>query len=184
MSCCGRGALAPTNHEQRIVAIDKDVKIYVAGHRDTVGSAIVRRLRQGGYTCLITRTQQELDLLEQRAVFDFLDAEKPEYIFMAAAKVGGIHANNTYRADFTYENLTAQNNLIHGALKPGAKDLCFLGSSCIYPLNCPRADQGGIPAHRPAGANQRILRHRQDRRHQAMRKLQPLVRPPLLSALC
>ena len=122
----------------RNVAIHKDAKIYIAGHRGMVGSAIVRRLQQGGYTRLITRTRQELDLLEQRAVFDFLDAEKPEYIFMAAARVGGIHANNTYRADFIYENLTVQNNLIHGALKAGVKDLCFLGSSCIYPRDCPQ----------------------------------------------
>lgn len=120
------------------VAIDKDAKICVAGHRGMVGSAIVRRLQQGGYTRLITRTRQEFDLLEQRAVFDFLDAEKPQYIFMAAARVGGIHANNTYRADFIYENLTVQNNLIHGALKAGVKDLCFLGSSCIYPRDCPQ----------------------------------------------
>ncbi len=120
------------------MTINKNAKIYVAGHRGMVGSAIVRRLQQGGYTRLITRTRQELDLLEQRAVFDFLDAEKPEYIFMAAARVGGIHANNTYRADFIYENLTVQNNLIHGALKAGVKDLCFLGSSCIYPRDCPQ----------------------------------------------
>src|SRR5450759_3341233 len=104
-----------TNNEPRTVAIDKTSKIYIAGHRGMVGSAIVRRLQQGGYTHLITRTRQELDLLEQRAVFDFLDAEKPEYIFMAAARVGGIHANNTYRADFIYENLTVQANMIHGA---------------------------------------------------------------------
>ena len=98
-----------------------------------VGSAIVRRLQSTGYTNLITRTRQELDLLDQRATFDFLQGEKPDYIFMAAARVGGIHANNTYRADFIYENLTIQNNLIHGAIQTGIKDLCFLGSSCIYP---------------------------------------------------
>jgi GDP-L-fucose synthase len=120
------------------MAIAKTAKIYIAGHRGMVGSAIVRRLQQGGYSHLITRTRQELDLLDQRAVFDFLEQEKPDYIFLAAARVGGIHANNTYRADFIYENLTVQNNVIHGALKAGVKDLCFLGSSCIYPRDCPQ----------------------------------------------
>ena len=120
------------------MAIDKAAKIYIAGHRGMVGSAIVRRLQQGDYTHLITRTRQELDLLDQRATFDFLAAEKPDYIFLAAARVGGINANNTYRADFIYENLAVQNNVIHGALKAGVKDLCFLGSSCIYPRDCPQ----------------------------------------------
>jgi GDP-L-fucose synthase len=113
-------------------------KIYVAGHRGMVGSAIVRRLQQGGYTNLITRTRQELDLLDQRAVFDFLQAEQPDYIFLAAAKVGGIQANNSDRADFIYQNLAIQNNIIWGALQAGIKDLCFLGSSCIYPRDCPQ----------------------------------------------
>ena len=103
-----------------------------------VGSAIVRRLQSAGYTNLITRTRQELDLLDQRSTFDFLKAEKPDHIFMAAARVGGIHANNTYRADFIYENLTVQNNFIYGALKAGVENLCFLGSSCIYPRDCPQ----------------------------------------------
>ena len=120
------------------MTIDKSPKIYIAGHRGMVGSAIVRRLQQGGYSNLTTRTRQELDLLDQRAVFEFLEQEKPDYIFLAAARVGGIHANNTYRADFIYENLTVQNNVIHGALKAGVKDLCFLGSSCIYPRDCPQ----------------------------------------------
>jgi len=118
--------------------ISKTSKFYIAGHRGMVGSAIVRRLQSAGYTNLITRTRQELDLLDQRATFDFLQAEKPDYIFMAAARVGGIHANNTYRADFIYENLTVQNNILYGALKAGIKDLCFLGSSCIYPRDCPQ----------------------------------------------
>lgn len=113
-------------------------RIYIAGHRGMVGSAIIRRLQLGGYTNLVTRSHQELDLLDQRAVFDFLQAEKPEYIFLAAAKVGGIQANNTYRADFIYQNLTIQNNIIWGALQAGIKDLCFLGSSCIYPRDCPQ----------------------------------------------
>lgn len=119
-------------------AIHQQSRIYVAGHRGMVGSAIVRRLQQGGYMNIVTRTRQELDLLNQQAVFDFLQAEKPDYIFLAAAKVGGIHANNTYRADFIYDNLTIQNNVIQGALKAGVKDLCFLGSSCIYPRDCPQ----------------------------------------------
>jgi len=113
-------------------------KIYVAGHRGMVGSAIVRRLQQGGYANLLTRTRQELDLLDQRAVLDFLQQEKPDYIFLAAAKVGGIHANNTLRADFIYENLAIQNHIIHGAHLAGVNDLCFLGSSCIYPRDCPQ----------------------------------------------
>ncbi len=103
-----------------------------------VGSAIVRRLHAAGYSDLVTRTHQELDLLDQHAVFDFLQTEKPDYIFLAAAKVGGIQANNTLRADFIYQNLTIQNNIIWGALKAGIKDLCFLGSSCIYPRDCPQ----------------------------------------------
>jgi GDP-L-fucose synthase len=113
-------------------------KVYVAGHRGMVGSAIVRRLRQGGYADIVTRTRQELDLLDQRAVHDFLLQEKPDHVFLAAARVGGIHANNTYRGDFIYENLTIQNHVIHGAFRAGIGDLCFLGSSCIYPRDCPQ----------------------------------------------
>jgi len=120
------------------VTVQQSSKIYIAGHRGMVGSAIVRRLQSAGYTNLITRTRQEINLLDQRATFDFLQAEKPDYIFMAAARVGGIHANNTYRADFIYENLTVQNNILHGSLQAGIKDLCFLGSSCIYPRDCPQ----------------------------------------------
>lgn len=115
-----------------------DRKIYVAGHRGMVGSAIVRRLHLGGYKNLVLRTRQELDLLDQRATYDFLVNEKPDYIFLAAARVGGIQANNTYRADFIYENLQIQNNVLHGALRAGIKDLFFLGSSCIYPRDCPQ----------------------------------------------
>lgn len=118
--------------------MDKNAKIFIAGHRGMVGSAIVRRLQSGGYTNLLTRTRQQLDLLDQHSVRDFLKVEKPNYIFLAAAKVGGIHANNTYRTDFIYQNLQIQNNIIHGALEAGIKDLCFLGSSCIYPSNCPQ----------------------------------------------
>jgi len=115
-----------------------DKKIYIAGHRGMVGSAIVRRLERGGYRNLITRSRQELNLLDQQSVHDFLIGEQPDYIFMAAAKVGGILANDTYRADFILENLQIQNNVIYGAMMAGIKDLCFLGSSCIYPRDCPQ----------------------------------------------
>ncbi len=119
-------------------AITKDSKIYVAGHRGMVGSALVRTLEAKGYTNILTRTREELDLLDQRAVYDFLQVEKPDYIFIAAAKVGGIHANNTYRADFIFQNLQIESNLIHGAHLAGVQRLMFLGSSCIYPRDCPQ----------------------------------------------
>ena len=120
------------------MTIQKSSKIYIAGHLGMVGSAIVRRLQLAGYSNFIIRTRHKLNLLDQAATFDFLKIEKPDYIFMAAAYVGGIYANNTYRADFIYENLAVQNNIIHGAFKAGVKDLCFLGSSCIYPRGCPQ----------------------------------------------
>ena len=113
-------------------------RIFIAGHRGMVGSALVRRLQAGGHTELITRSRAELDLLDQRLVHDFLAREKPDYIFIAAAKVGGIQANNEYRADFLYDNLQIQNNLIHGAHRAGIQRLMFLGSSCIYPRDCPQ----------------------------------------------
>jgi GDP-L-fucose synthase len=115
-----------------------DCKIYVTGHRGMVGSALVRRLQAGGYTNIVTRTHAELDLLDQRAVHAFLVDEKPDYIFIAAAKVGGIHANNVYRADFLYQNLLIEANLIHGAHLADVQRLMFLGSSCIYPRDCPQ----------------------------------------------
>lgn len=113
--------------------IPQDAKIFVAGHKGMVGSAIVRNLQVNGYTNILTRTRQELDLLDQRAVHDYLKNERPEYIFIAAAEVGGIQANNLYRADFLYRNLIIQANLIHGAHEANIQRLCFLGSSCIYP---------------------------------------------------
>lgn len=116
----------------------KDAKIYVAGHLGMVGSAIVRSLRRHGYTHTVTRTRQELDLLNQKAVFEFLQTERPDYVFMAAAMVGGIHANDTLRGQFIYENLAIQTNIIHGAWLAGIGRLCFLGSSCIYPRDCPQ----------------------------------------------
>ena len=113
-------------------------KIYVAGHRGMVGSALVRRLEQAGYGNILTRTRAELDLLDQAATHAFLAREKPDFIFIAAAIVGGIHANNTLRADFIYRNLMVEANLIHGAWLAGIRRLCFLGSSCIYPRDCPQ----------------------------------------------
>ncbi|ETZ19076.1 GDP-L-fucose synthase [Pedobacter sp. V48] len=118
--------------------LEKNAKIYVAGHRGMVGSAIYRKLIKEGFTNLITRTSAELDLRNQQAVTDFFESEKPEYVFLAAAKVGGIIANNTYRADFLYENLCIQNNVIHQSYKTGIKKLMFLGSSCIYPKLAPQ----------------------------------------------
>ena len=113
-------------------------KIFVAGHRGMVGSALVRRLQSAGYSNVITRSRQELDLLSQQAVHEFLQSEKPDYLFIAAAKVGGIQANNTYRADFLYQNLVIEANLIHGAHLAGVQRLMFLGSSCIYPKLAPQ----------------------------------------------
>ncbi|MBF0294427.1 MAG: GDP-L-fucose synthase [Magnetococcales bacterium] len=118
--------------------MDKNAKIYVAGHLGLVGSAVTRRLQAAGYHRLLTRTHRELDLLDQRAVYDFLEHEKPDYLFILAAKVGGIQANNTFRADFIHQNLAIQNHLIHGAFRAGIHDLCFFGSSCIYPRECPQ----------------------------------------------
>lgn len=118
--------------------IAKDAKIFVAGHKGMVGSAIVRNLQAKGYTNILTQTRQELDLLDQKAVLAYLKAEQPEYIFIAAAKVGGIQANNVYRADFIYQNLMIEANLIHGAHEANIQRLCFLGSSCIYPRDCPQ----------------------------------------------
>ncbi|KTD24137.1 GDP-L-fucose synthase family protein [Legionella maceachernii] len=113
-------------------------KIYVAGHRGMVGSAIVRRLLNAGYDNLIMRSHAELDLTHQEKVSEFISHEKPDYIFLAAAKVGGIHANNTYRAEFIYQNLMLQTNIINAAWKAGIQRLLFLGSSCIYPRECPQ----------------------------------------------
>jgi GDP-L-fucose synthase len=113
-------------------------KIYIAGHQGLVGSAIWKNLQQSGYTNLIGKTRKELDLLDQKAVEQFFAEEKPEYVFLAAAKVGGIVANNAYRGEFIYENLTIQNNIIHNAWKQGVKKLLFLGSTCIYPKEAPQ----------------------------------------------
>ncbi len=118
--------------------MESNSKIYIAGHRGMVGSAIMRNLQSKGYTNIITRTSKEVDLRNSQAVSDFFANEKPEYVFLAAAKVGGIQANNIYRADFIYENLMIQNNVIHNAYVNGVKKLMFLGSSCIYPKMAPQ----------------------------------------------
>jgi GDP-L-fucose synthase len=118
--------------------LQPESRIFVAGHRGLVGSAIARKLEGGGCRNLVTRTRQELDLQDQGAVERFFAAEKPEFVFLAAAKVGGIMANATYPADFLYENLAIQNNVIHSAWKHGARKLVFLGSSCIYPKFAPQ----------------------------------------------
>jgi len=116
----------------------QDSKIYVAGHRGLVGSALMRQLQAKGYQNLVTRTHAELDLTDQAAVRDFFAAEEPEYVLLAAAKVGGIHANNTYPAEFIQQNLAIQTNVIHEAWRSGVQRLLFLGSSCIYPKDCPQ----------------------------------------------
>jgi GDP-L-fucose synthase len=118
--------------------LDKTAKIYVAGHQGLVGSALMRALISRGFTNIVVRTFKELDLRSQTAVADFFSKEKPDYVFLAAAKVGGIKANNDYPADFIYDNLAIQSNVIHYSYKHGVKKLLFLGSSCIYPRECPQ----------------------------------------------
>jgi len=118
--------------------MEKDAKIYIAGHRGMVGSAILRNLQSKGFSNFVLRTSSELDLKDQRQVAQFFAEEKPDYVFLAAAKVGGIHANNTYRGQFLYENLMIQNNVIHQSYESGVKKLQFLGSSCIYPKMAPQ----------------------------------------------
>jgi len=118
--------------------MQKNSKIYVAGHLGLVGSAILSNLKQKGYSNFILKSIDELDLISQQEVMDFFQKEKPEYVFLAAAKVGGIVANNTYRAQFIYENIMIQNNVIHAAYQSGVKKLLFLGSTCIYPKEAPQ----------------------------------------------
>ncbi|MFZ1547315.1 MAG: GDP-L-fucose synthase [Candidatus Nitrotoga sp.] len=118
--------------------MDKQARIYVAGHRGMVGSAIVRLLQTADYTNILTRTHADLDLTNQSAVAEFFLKQKPDYVFMAAAKVGGIYANNSCRADFIYQNLMMEANIVHAAWQAGVRRLLFLGSSCIYPRDCPQ----------------------------------------------
>lgn len=121
-----------------MMVMKKTSKIYVAGHRGMVGSAIIRKLHTEGYKNIVVRSSSELDLRNTQAVQQFFEQEKPEYVILAAAKVGGIHANNVYRAEFLYDNLMIQNNVIHQSYVHGVKKLLFLGSSCIYPKNAPQ----------------------------------------------
>ncbi|MEY5046141.1 MAG: hypothetical protein RL713_1366, partial [Bacteroidota bacterium] len=121
-----------------MMLMNKFDKIYIAGHRGMVGSAIFRNLKNHGFENIITKTSTELDLRTQEAVNEFFEVERPDYVFLAAAKVGGIHANNTYRGEFLYENLMIQNNVIHSAYATKVKKLLFLGSSCIYPKLAPQ----------------------------------------------
>ncbi len=120
------------------MGLDTNSKVFIAGHRGLVGSAIWREMQSRGFQNLLGRTRSELDLLDAAAVSAWYEAERPEYVIVAAAKVGGIHANNTYPADFLFQNLQIQNNLIHGACRAGVKKLLFLGSSCIYPKLAPQ----------------------------------------------
>ena len=116
--------------------IGKNSKIFVAGHNGMIGSAIVRKLTQFKYKYIFVRSRRQLDLTDQGKVFSYLKKIKPDAVILAAAKVGGINANNKYRGEFIYENLSIQNNIIHGSYIAGVKNLIFLGSSCIYPKNC------------------------------------------------
>ncbi|MBZ7942861.1 GDP-L-fucose synthase [Campylobacter molothri] len=123
--------------------MNKNSKIYIAGHKGLTGSAIMQNLKNKGYKNLVYRTHKQLDLINQKSVFDFFEKEKPEYVILAAAKAGGILANNTYRANFIYENLQIQNNVIHSAYLYGVKKLLFLGAACIYPKICPQPIKEG-----------------------------------------
>jgi GDP-L-fucose synthase len=127
-----------TNFYSKSGPLHKTSKIYIAGHRGMVGSSIVRRLHKAGYSNLLTSKHEELDLTNQQSVEKFLKLEKPDYIFLAAAKVGGIHANNTFRAEFLYQNLMMEANILHAAWHAGVQRILFLGSSCIYPRDCPQ----------------------------------------------
>ena len=118
--------------------MEKEGKVYIAGHRGMVGSAIMRKLKSEGFNNIVTRVSSQLDLRDQLAVNEFFEQEKPAYVFLAAAKVGGIHANNVYRAEFIYENLMIEANVIHAAYQNGVEKLMFLGSSCIYPKMAPQ----------------------------------------------
>ena len=120
------------------MSLNRNSKIFIAGHNGMVGSAIKRRLSKEGYDNIITRDKKDLDLLDQRSVYNFFQKSKPEYVFLAAAKVGGIQANNLYRAQFIYENIQIQNNVIHNSFLNNVSKLMFLGSSCIYPKNSPQ----------------------------------------------
>ena len=137
--------------------VEKNAKIYVAGHRGMVGSAIVRHLQQLGYSNIITRSSKEVDLRNQQQVFSFFEKEKPDYVFMAAARVGGIYANNTYRAEFLYDNLMIESNVIHASYLNKCKKLLFLGLFLYLSENGPTAIKGVLFAYRYAGIYQRTV---------------------------
>ena len=159
--------------------MNKTEKIYVAGHRGLVGSAIVRNLRGKGYSNLMLRTHDELDLTHQAAVDAFFAAEKPDHVFLAAAKVGGIMANNIYPAEFIRDNLAIQANIIHAAYVNQAKRLMFLGSSCIYPKLAPQPMKEAYLLTGPLEPTNRPLRAGQDSGHRNVLELQPPVRHPI-----
>ena len=137
-------ALLPKFNYGKDAKMEKDAKIYVAGHSGLVGSAIVRRLREQGYENIVTRTHTQLDLTNQIEVNEFFENEHIEYVFMCAAKVGGIQANHEALDDFLYVNTMIEFNTIMAAFRNGVKKFCFMGSGCIYPRDCPPANQGGI----------------------------------------
>ena len=160
------------------MALDKNSKIYVAGHHGLVGSAIWNNLKSRGFTNLVGRSHKELDLLDPLAVKRFFDEEQPDAVVLAAAHVGGIMANLHYRADFIYQNLQIQQNVIGESWKHGVKKLLFLGSTCIYPREAP-ADARGLSAYLTLGIHQRALRHRQDCGTEDVRELQSAIRHQL-----
>ena len=151
-------------------------RIYVAGHRGLAGSAILRALQAKGFQNLITRTREELDLTDAEATRRFFEQERPQYVFLAAAKVGGIHANNTFPAEFLRENLLIQTHVLHESWRVGVKKLLFLGSSCIYPRLAPQPIPESALADRRAGIDQRSLRRGQDSRHPGLSGVSKAVR--------
>ena len=160
--------------------MNRDARVYVAGHQGLVGGAIWRRLEKAGFTNPIGRTSKELDLREQAAVQRFFAEEKPDYVFLAAARVGGIRANNTYPAEFICDNLMIQTNVLHQSYVHGVQKLLFLGSSCIYPKLCPQPMKRRSFPERQAGAHQRTLRDGQDRWGHHVPGLPEAVRRPFL----
>ena len=159
--------------------IDRNAAIFVTGHRGMVGSALVRRLTAAGFTNIVTAARAELDLREQSAVDAWFDAHRPEYVIHAAGTVGGIQANATRPAEFLYDNLMIHATVLQAAYRTGVEKLLYLGSSCIYPRDCPAADQRRVSADRAVGENQRSLRRREDRRPEVVRSLSQTVRLPL-----
>ena len=156
--------------------MEKSDKIYIAGHTGMVGSAIVRSLRDQGFENIVGKTIEELDLTNQKAVGDFFAQEKPVYVILAAAKVGGIHANNTYRAQFIYDNLMIQNNIIHNSYAHGVKKITFPGEFLYLSKKLSATDKGRILINRRTGTNQRTVCNCEDCRDQTMRELLQAVR--------